>query len=145
MSSCRSSNANSASPSRWRISLISRTFPDSTNRERVGFWVARSNDEVVGTVGLKDIGQGQAALRKMFVAAPFRGREFGVSGKLLEALLAHARAKGVAEIFLGTTEKFLAAHRFYEKKGFVELRKAELPAAFPIMAVDSKFYVLRVS
>ena len=46
-----------------------------------GFWVARSNDEVVGTVGVKDIGQGQAALRKMFVAAPFRGREFGVSGR----------------------------------------------------------------
>src|SRR5262245_5524465 len=67
-----------------------------------GFWVARSNGEVVGTVGLKDIGSGQAALRKMFVAAPSRGREFGVAGKLLDALLAHARARGVAEIFLGT-------------------------------------------
>jgi GNAT superfamily N-acetyltransferase len=110
-----------------------------------GFWVARSNDRVVGTVGLKDIGQRQAALRKMFVAAPFRGREFGVAEKLLNALLAHARTKGVAEIFLGTTEKFLAAHRFYEKNGFIELQKAELPKAFPIMAVDSKFYVLRVS
>src|SRR4029078_5418547 len=30
-----------------------------------GFWVAKSNDDVVGTVGLKDIGAGQAALRKM--------------------------------------------------------------------------------
>lgn len=110
-----------------------------------GFWVARSNDEVVGTVGLKDIGRRQAALRKMFVAAPFRGREFGVAGKLLDALLAHARAQGVVEVFLGTTEKFLAAHRFYEKNGFIELHKAELPKAFPIMAVDSKFYVLRVS
>ena len=110
-----------------------------------GFWVARSNDRVVGTVGLKDIGQRQAALRKMFVAAPFRGREFGVAEKLLNALLAHARAQGIAEIFLGTTEKFLAAHRFYEKKGFIELQRAELPKAFPIMAVDSKFYVLRVS
>ena len=68
-----------------------------------GFWVARSNGEVVGTVGLKDIDERQAALRKMFVAAAFRGREFGVAGKLLDALLAHARAKDVAEIFLGTT------------------------------------------
>jgi N-acetylglutamate synthase-like GNAT family acetyltransferase len=110
-----------------------------------GFWVARSNDDVVGTVGLKDIGLGQAALRKMFVAAPFRGREFGVAGKLLDALLAHARAQGIVEIFLGTTEKFLAAHRFYEKKGFVELQKADLPKAFAIMAVDSKFYVLQIS
>jgi GNAT superfamily N-acetyltransferase len=110
-----------------------------------GFWVARSNEDVVGTVGLKDIGLGQAALRKMFVAAPFRGREFGVAGKLLDALLAHARAQGIAEIFLGTTDKFLAAHRFYEKQGFKELEKAGLPKAFPIMAVDSKFYVLSVS
>jgi N-acetylglutamate synthase-like GNAT family acetyltransferase len=78
-----------------------------------GFWVARSNNEIIGTVGLKDIGAGQAALRKMFVAAPFRGREFGVAAKLLDALLAHARTQGVAEIFLGTTDKFLAAHRFW--------------------------------
>jgi hypothetical protein len=56
-----------------------------------GFWVARSNGEVIGTVGLKDIGSGQTALRKMFVAAAFRGRELGVAGKLLDVLLAHAR------------------------------------------------------
>jgi N-acetylglutamate synthase-like GNAT family acetyltransferase len=79
----------------------------------------------------------------MFVAAPFRGREQGVAGKLLDALLAHARAKGIAEIFLGTTDKFLAAHRFYEKRGFTELPKAELPKAFPVMAVDSRFYFLK--
>ena len=67
-----------------------------------------------------------------------------MAGKLLDALLAHARVQGVSEIFLGTTEKFLAAHRFYEKKGFTELQKAALPKAFPMMAVDSKFYVLRM-
>ena len=144
MSSCQSSNASSAFPSRQPsagISLLIPILPSGTG----GFWVAESNGEVVGTVGLKDIGLGQTALRKMFVAAPFRGRELGVAGKLLDVLLAHARAKGVAEIFLGTTDKFLAAHRFYEKRNFRELPKAELPEAFPVMAVDSKFYVLSVS
>jgi N-acetylglutamate synthase-like GNAT family acetyltransferase len=68
-----------------------------------------------------------------------------VAGKLLDALLAHARARGITEIFLGTTDKFLAAHRFYEKKGFGELQKAELPRTFPVMTVDSKFYVMRLS
>jgi hypothetical protein len=58
-----------------------------------GGWVARSDGEVVGTVGLKDIGLGQAALRKMFVAAPFRGREFGVASRLFDVLLA-TRARG---------------------------------------------------
>jgi GNAT superfamily N-acetyltransferase len=120
-------------------------IPDFYQSGTGGFWVARAEDEVVGTVGLKDIGSRQAALRKMFVASPFRGREFGVAGKLLDALLAHARTHGVVEIFLGTTDKFLAAHRFYEKKGFEELPKAGLPRAFPVMAVDSKFYVLNLS
>jgi N-acetylglutamate synthase-like GNAT family acetyltransferase len=110
-----------------------------------GFWVALADDEVIGTVGLKDIGSGQAALRKMFVASPFRGRELGVAVKLLDVLLTHARAQGVSEIFLGTTEKFLAAHRFYEKNGFKEIRKNLLPQSFPVMAVDSKFYVLTLS
>jgi GNAT superfamily N-acetyltransferase len=41
----------------------------------------------------------------MFVAAPFRGRELG-AGKLLDVLLAHARAQGIVEIFLGTTDRF---------------------------------------
>jgi N-acetylglutamate synthase-like GNAT family acetyltransferase len=130
------------------IAITEADQPDLTNVPQFyqtgtgGFWVARSKDEVVGTVGLKDIGAGQAALRKMFVAAPFRGRELGVASKLLDALLAHARAQDISEIFLGTTEKFLAAHRFYEKQGFQELQKAALPKAFPIMAVDSKFYIL---
>ena len=109
-----------------------------------GFWVARSNEGVVGTVGLKDIGPRQAAcgnVCRRSVSWP-RARSGGKASRCL----AGARSrKGAAEIFLGTTEKFLAAHRFYEKKDFSELQKAELPKAFPIMAVDSKFYVLRIS
>jgi hypothetical protein len=46
----------------------------------------------------------------------------------------------VRDIFLGTTGKFLAAHRFYEKNAFTEIDAAELPPAFPRMAVDTKFY-----
>jgi GNAT superfamily N-acetyltransferase len=109
------------------------------------FWVARHDGKVVGTIGLKDIGNDQAALRKMFVAAPFRGREFGVAAKLLGRLIEEARERGLREIFLGTTDLFLAAHRFYEKHGFVEIDKAELPDSFLFMAVDTKFYVFRLA
>jgi predicted N-acetyltransferase YhbS len=48
----------------------------------------------------------------------------------------------VKDIFLGTTDKFLAAHRFYEKHGFTEVAKETLPVSFPLMAVDSRFYAL---
>lgn len=109
------------------------------------FWVALKGGSVIGTIGLKDIGNDQTALRKMFVAADFRGREHGVAKRLLDTLFLHARTQDVKDIFLGTTDKFLAAHRFYEKNGFSEIAKAELPMAFPVMAVDSKFYWHRVA
>jgi N-acetylglutamate synthase-like GNAT family acetyltransferase len=106
------------------------------------FWVAKNGDQVIGTIGLKDIGDSQAALRKMFVSAAWRGRELGVAARLLQRLLDESRNRGVRQIYLGTTEKFLAAHRFYEKHGFSEIAKDALPDTFPVMAVDSKFYVL---
>jgi N-acetylglutamate synthase-like GNAT family acetyltransferase len=52
--------------------------------------------------------------------------------------------KGVKEIYLGTTDKFRAAHRFYEKNGFNEIAEYNLPGNFPVMEVDTKFYQLKL-
>ena len=109
------------------------------------FWVAELHDQIIGTIALLDIGNKQAALRKMFVAAPFRGKELGVAQALLSALLDWAAQHQLAHIYLGTTAKFLAAHRFYEKNGFIEVAKSELPDSFPVMAVDSRFYCLSLA
>ena len=110
-----------------------------------GFWVARAGGRIVGTIALKDIGGGDAALRKMFVASDHRGAGHGVAAKLLDALLSQARRGGLGRVFLGTTDAFKAAHRFYEKNGFVEIVREDLPDAFPVMAVDSKFYLRHMS
>ncbi|PDT32487.1 GNAT family N-acetyltransferase [Rhizobium sp. M10] len=117
-----------------------RVIPDFYQSGKGQFWVAVKDGAIVGTLGLKDIGHNQAALRKMFVAAEVRGREHGVAALLLERMFAHARDAGLTDIFLGTTDKFVAAHRFYEKNGFTEIAKSALPRAFPLMAVDNKFY-----
>jgi N-acetylglutamate synthase-like GNAT family acetyltransferase len=106
------------------------------------YWVARNGGTVVGTIALKDIGHAQVALRKMFVDAAHRGRAQGVAQPLLDTAVASARTRGVKDIFLGTTAKFLGAHRFYEKNGFVEIAADVLPRFFPRMAVDTKFYRL---
>lgn len=105
------------------------------------FWLAKHDDRVIGTIALKAFG-GEGALRKMFVAAPFRGRAWSVGDRLLAALLAHARAHGMAAITLGTTERFHAAHRFYEKNGFAPIAADDLPHGFPRVAVDTRFYRL---
>ncbi|MDH0749299.1 GNAT family N-acetyltransferase [Pseudomonas sp. GD03842] len=108
------------------------------------FWVARAQGRVIGTISMKDIGNDEVALRKMFVAAAWRGREFGVAKRLLECLMEAAAARGVTRIYLGTTAKFLAAHRFYEKHGFELIEPTDLPASFPLMAVDTRFYAYTV-
>ena len=105
------------------------------------FWVALDGgSRVVGSIALKDIGHYQAALHKMFVHPGYRGTDHGVAQRLLETLLAWARECGVREIFLGTTEALRAAHRFYEKNGFSVVPREALPPAFPLMAVDTRFY-----
>ncbi len=106
------------------------------------FWVAEADGQIVGTIALLDIGNREAALRKMFVAAALRGREHGVAQRLLDELVGWAERHEVANVYLGTTAKFLAAHRFYEKNGFTEVAKSDLPPAFPVMAVDTRFYRL---
>jgi GNAT superfamily N-acetyltransferase len=106
------------------------------------FWVARIGDTIIGTIALLDIGNNQGALRKMFVAKEYRGKELGVGQSLLNNLIDWAMQKKMVEIFLGTTEKFIGAQRFYEKNGFAEIQKQDLPKAFPVMEVDVKFYRL---
>lgn len=46
-------------------------------KDRGNFWIALHNRQVVGSAGLLDIGNHQAALRKMFVRPEFRGAEHG--------------------------------------------------------------------
>jgi N-acetylglutamate synthase-like GNAT family acetyltransferase len=104
------------------------------------FWLALDGGEVVGTVALVDIGHRQGALRKMFVRPAYRGKPHHAADRLLAALFAWARHKSLREIYLGTIDKFLAAHRFYAKNGFAAIGQAALPPAFPVMKVDSKFY-----
>jgi len=124
--------------------------PSHYLRGRGGFWVAVDgtvdagggplSGRIVGTVGLLDIGGGHGALRKMFVAPAARGAGLGVSAALLAAARRHGRDAGVHTLWLGTTDAFQAAHRFYEKHGFTRVPPSALPTGFARMAVDTRFY-----
>jgi len=108
------------------------------------FWVACDGDQVVGTIALLDIGNAQVALRKMFVQAEYRGKVWNTATLLLQQVITWAQQQQITQIYLGTTVQFIAAHRFYEKNGFQEIEVIQLPASFPVMPVDKKFYQLSV-
>lgn len=104
------------------------------------FWVAVLDGNVIGTIGVVDIGDQMVALKKMFVHRDCRGKDYGVAASLMNHARDWCRARGIKTILLGTTAPMTAAHRFYEKSGFVEVNASELPDNFPIVHVDSKFY-----
>lgn len=109
------------------------------------FWVAYWNDQLVGSMGLLDYGGGGFALRKMFVAKPYRRASYGVAARLWLTGLQWVRQQQGREIILGTVDQLKAAHRFYEKQGFEKVEKVALPPAFPRMEVDTLFYRFAVN
>jgi GNAT superfamily N-acetyltransferase len=102
------------------------------------FWVATDDDRLVGTVGLVDLGQGDCLLRKMFVRSAYRGT--GVAQLLLNRFVSWATSHGLSTIYLGTNTKFRAAHRFYEKNGFLEVSPDVFPASVPRLDLRDRFF-----
>ena len=109
------------------------------------FWGAEQEDRLVGTIALMDIGHHAGALRKMFVKKEFRGKETGIAQRLLDELIVYCREKEITDLYLGTVNMLKAAHRFYERNGFVQLPVGELPAYFPRMMADDVFYHLHIT
>lgn len=96
-----------------------------------GFWGIVERNQLAGTIALIHIGDGAGTIRKMFVRQAFRGKELGIAQRLLETLITFSRENGITDLYLGTVDKLHAAIRFYERNGFVAIRKENLPAAFP--------------
>lgn len=85
------------------------------------FWVAVKNGQVIGTVGVKDMGDKTAKLKRMFVLVGHHGT--GVGQKLLDHAIDFARSQGYKKIILNTHMLMKRAHKFYEKNNFVKKDK----------------------
>jgi len=109
------------------------------------FWTAKNNNQVIGSIALINIGDGIGVIRKMFVHKDFRGKEKGIAQQLLLTLIAYAKEKGMNAIYLGTVPVLQAAIRFYGRNGFVPVEKMNLPAAMPLMKLDTHFFVLHLN
>lgn len=81
-------------------------------------WAAERDGRVIGMAATRPVGQDAAyEICKVYVAKEARGT--GLAHDLLAAAEAHARAAGAERLVLWTDTRFEAAHRFYEKCGFV--------------------------
>jgi N-acetylglutamate synthase-like GNAT family acetyltransferase len=114
----------------------------NTFYEGGGFWTAKWEGVIVGTIGLQKLDAFNGVLRKLFVKNEFRGRPFEIAQKLFDLLLDTATKAGLTEIWLDTPEVAKASHKFYERNGFRQTNPANLPVGYSFLDKNSKIYKL---
>lgn len=113
---------------RHRAEMHAETPPESIHMldpselaaPEVAFYVMREGGRPVGMGAFRRIGPGHAEIKSMHVLAEERGR--GLSRRLLEHLVAEARAAGFTRLSLetGAEPLFAAARALYASAGFEE-------------------------
>lgn len=110
------------------IALIDRYFDaDEFERELAGLpgkykppggslLIAYHAGKAAGCVALRDLGDGNSEMKRMFVPTAFRG--VGVGRALADRILADARSAGYRRVRLDTSIHQAEAMRLYEKSGF---------------------------
>lgn len=93
---------------------------------------------MVGSVALRELGDGVVELKRMYLRPEARGRGFGK--QLLGVALEWARSNGKAAVRLDTSERMVAAQRLYEAHGF-----RRVPGDAPRQGQCRLLYELRLS
>jgi GNAT superfamily N-acetyltransferase len=100
-------------------------------------WVAVDGDRVIGSVALRDLGEGAVELKRMYLRPAARG--LGLGKQLLALALDWSRGHGYQRIRLDTSERMVAAQRLYEAHGFVRV-----PGSAPRQGQCRLLYELRL-
>lgn len=83
------------------------------------WWVLERDATVVGSIGagpLRD--DGHVELKRLYLAAPFRGQ--GLASALVAVVEAYARDRGAQAVDLWSDTRFTAAHHRYRALGYVD-------------------------
>lgn len=102
----------------WREgikNMENHTFGENNGK----FLLAKENNEIVGTVSLKDIGRPNGMLKGFYVRSDYRAKKIGL--KLMNEIIDIAKKLGYDNLVLDTYEAFESAIRFYEKYGFEKI------------------------
>ena len=87
------------------------------------FWIAIENENVIGTISLQYLGEGEGILKGMYVHQEYRNKK--IASKLMDILLGFAIKNNYKKIKLDTYKQFEAAIKFYEKNGFVKKQEVD--------------------
>lgn len=102
-----------------------------------GLWVALDRGHVVGSVALRDLGEGTLELKRMYLRPDARGH--GLGRRLLATALDYARESGADVVRLDTSQRMETARRLYEAHGFVRI-----PGYAPRQGQERLLYELRL-
>jgi len=98
-----------------------RALATHFSRQGGALWAAQSEGEeaaLLGMVATRPLREDSAwEICRLYVDRAARGT--GLAHRLLDAAEAHAAAGGARRMVLWTDTRFEAAHRFYEKRGYV--------------------------
>lgn len=110
-------------------------------QRRGNFWVARLDQELVGTVAILDLGEGVAKLGRLFVHPGHRGHPLHLARHLLETAERWATGHLISRICFETTVEPCAAHVFYGRHGYLEVLQSAFPAVFPLCPYPSRYFM----
>lgn len=104
------------------------------------FWLAVEGNELIGTIGLMNKGNGNGVLKKFFVCRNYRNKKIGLA--LYEKLYEYAVENNFKYLLLDTPSVALSSHKFYKKAGFNKIDKTQIPFEYDYPDRDSYLYLL---
>lgn len=90
------------------------------------FWVAEADGTLVGMAAIQRVDAATGRVRRTRVTAACRRQ--GIARQLLNTPERFCREQGYRRVILDTTEQQTAAHRLYERAGFVRIGERSLGA-----------------
>jgi len=88
------------------------------------FFIARDQNKIVGTVGIKREDERVSLLRRVFVRPEYRGRKIG--SQLITRAIEFCQREGYEEMVFKTTSRMKEAIKLCEANGFTKKMRIEL-------------------
>ena len=79
-------------------------------------WVLLDKNEVIATICYTERSNEIAEIKKVYIKKEYRGQ--GIGRTLVNNVINYIKDKGYKSIYIGTSDHFNGAKKFYEKMGF---------------------------